>query len=110
MTVLLKRTNFSLFCRTPVAEVEERVAQYHDRAWQKILFAVMPDRSLKPHNVFQCELVIPGTNFVTSAKTAYSPSKADENPFIHSLIVGFFSTPDSEPVLRQCHETSLSFT
>jgi len=75
--------------RTPVAEVEERVAQYHDRAWQKILFVVLADRTLKPHNVFQCELVIPGTNYVNSAKTGYSP----KNPTVMASASGTMSCP-----------------
>ena len=58
-----------------MAEIEERVAQYRDGAYQKILFVVIPDRTLKPHNTFECQLVIPGTQFSDTKKTVYSPSK-----------------------------------
>ena len=59
--------------------MEERVAQYPDKAWQKILFVVIPDISLKANaeNIFQCALEIPNTNFVDTAKTVYTPSKSD---------------------------------
>jgi len=76
--------------RKPVMDIEERVAQYaRDRAWQKILFVVIPDRSLKPHNVFECQLVIPGTNFEDTAKTVYSP----KNPTVMASASGTTSCP-----------------
>ena len=62
-------------CRRPVPEVEERVAQYRDKAWQKILFVVLSDKSLKAENIFECELLIPHTSFRKRVKTLYSPSK-----------------------------------
>jgi len=83
--------------RRPVAEVEERVAQYRDKAWQKILFVVLSDKSLLAENIFECELAIPHTSFIKRVKTIYSP----KNPTVMASASG--SSSPHPPLSRTFH-------
>ena len=72
-TIFLSFFNF----RVRLKGVEERHARYFGGAWQKVVFVVLSDKSLqKAENVFECEVSLPHTEFVTKRTTIYSPSKA----------------------------------
>ena len=65
------------YYRVRLKGVEERHARYFGGAWQKVVFVVLSDKSLQQaENVFECEVSLPHTEFVTKRTTIYSPSKA----------------------------------
>ena len=55
--------------------VREVVERYPDGAWQTLVYIVLDDASLQIENLFQCEMILPHTNFKLSRSTIYSPSK-----------------------------------
>ena len=55
--------------------VIERVVQYPDGAWQKIVFVVLADKSLGEVNVFECVVRIPDTIYRVTRTIIYTPSE-----------------------------------
>lgn len=53
----------------------ERAVQYHGGAWQKIVFVVLPDKSLRVENVFECVVKLPQTPYMVRRTMLYTPSK-----------------------------------
>ena len=49
--------------------------QYHGGAWQKIVFVVLADKSLRVENVFECVVKLPQTPYVVRRTMLYTPSK-----------------------------------
>ena len=55
--------------------LEERSGQYANGAWQKMIFAVLSDKSLQMENLFDCEVAIPGTDYRVTKSIVYAPGK-----------------------------------
>ena len=60
--------------RSRVPGVREVVDRYADGAWRVIIFAVLEDATLQIENLFECEMILPQTDFRLSRSTIYSPS------------------------------------
>ena len=64
-----------MYCRVRLEGIIEKAVQYHSRAWQKIVFVVLPDKSLRVENVFECVVRLPQTPYVARRTMLYTPSK-----------------------------------
>ena len=61
----------------------EKTVQYQSGAWQKIVFVVLPDKSLRVENVFECVVRLPPSPVsqhqfqphVWKRRMVYAPSK-----------------------------------
>ena len=75
MRLFLWFSNTVFLCRMLLKGVIERVVQYPDGAWQKIVFVVLADKSLGEVNVFECVVRIPDTIYRVTRTIIYTPSE-----------------------------------
>lgn len=67
--------NNDCISRNLLKGVIEKAVQYHSGAWQKIVFVVLADKSLRMENVFECVVKLPQTPYVVRRTMLYAPSK-----------------------------------
>ena len=75
------------FSRIRLKGIIEKAVQYHSGAWQKIVFVVLADKTLRVENVFECVVRLPQTPYVTRRTMLYTPSKLFLWHIIDSFIV-----------------------
>ena len=70
--------------------IEKRV-QYHGGAWQKIVFVVLADKSLRVENVFECVVKLPDTPYTVRRTMLYTPSKFMSDNFRQNICANYFA-------------------
>lgn len=77
----INKKNFS---RTELRGAEERHARYDCGTWQKVVFLVLPNKSLlqTSENIFECVASLPDTLFSTSKTTTYNPGTSKKSFFV----------------------------